>query len=226
MNVDLHYKADKLREMEKFDEALRVYDRVIEKYLENKNFAGVADALQGKVLTYKHLYARKRNEEYLKLATGCAKSSLEIINKYNIKDMYASGYFRMGEVYRLANKYKGATKNFEEAYKLTGKNKERGDYLYHLGEAVYKSGKKILGKRKIIEGMKLIKKDKSRLDGFIYNVWLSGANLRLGQIFIEEKNEKEANKYINRAKKIIDGDKKLVIRKKQLEEIRSGKYYW
>ena len=46
------------------------------------------------------------------------------------------------------------------------------------------------------------------------------------QIFIEEKNEKEANKYINRAKKIIDGDKKLVIRKKQLEEIRSGKYYW
>ncbi len=226
MSVDLHYKADKLRELEKFDEALKVYDGVIEKYLENKNYAGVAEALQGKVLTYKHIYARKRNDEYLKLATGCAKSSLEIINKYKIENMYASGYFRMGEVYRLANKYKGATKNFEKASKLVGKDVERGDYLYHLGEALYKSGKKILGKRKIIEGTKLIKKDKSRLDNFIYNVWLSGANLRLGQVFIEEKNEKEANKYINRAKKIIDGDKRLVIRKKQLEEIRSGKYYW
>lgn len=226
MSVDLHYKADKLRELEKFDEALKVYDRVIEKYLENKNFAGVAEALQGKVLTYKHIYARKRNELYLKLATGCAISSLEIINKYKIKDMYASGYFRIGEVCRLSNDYSGAVKNFEKAYKLASKNKERGDYLYHLGEAVYKSGKKILGKRKIIEGMKLIKKDKNRLDGFVYNVWLSGANLRLGQVFVEEKNEKEANKYINRAKKIIDGDKRLVIRKKQLEEIRSGKYYW
>ena len=60
MSVDLHYKADKLRELEKFDEALKVYDRVIEKYLENKNFAGVAEALQGKVLTYKHIYQKKK----------------------------------------------------------------------------------------------------------------------------------------------------------------------
>ena len=222
----IHQKAEKLREEEKFDEALKLYDRVIWGYGKEKNMAGVAEALQGKVLTYKHKYARKRNEQYLKMAKGCAKSSLEIIDKYKIKDMYASGYFRMGEVCRLSNDYNEAVKNFDKAYKLAGKNKERGDYLYHLGEAVCKNGKKILGKRKIIEGMKLIEKDKSRLDSFIYNVWLSGANLRLGQIFIEEKNEKEANKYINRAKEIIDIDERLVIRKKQLEEIRSGKYYW
>jgi len=169
----LHYIAEKLRETEKFREAIKLYDKVIEGYISENNWVEVTDALQGKVLTYKHIYARKRNEKYLKLATGCAKSSLEIINKYKIKDMYASGYFRMGEVCRLSNDYNEAVKNIEKAYKLSNKNKERGDYLYHLGEAVYKSGRKILGRRKI-----------------------------------------------------IDKDKRLVIRARQLKEIKSGKYYW
>ncbi len=226
MSADLHHKAEKLRETEEFTRALKLYDQVIEKYYEEKNLTGVADALQGKVLTYKHLYARNGKDKYLKLAIGCAESSLKIVQKYKIISMYPSANFRMGEVYRLENNYKKTIHYFSRAYKLCANNKERGDYLYHLGETLYRDGKKNLGKRKILEGMKLIKKDKNRLDNFIYNVWLSGVYGRLAQIFLLEKNNKKAKKYIDMAKKIIESDKRLVIRKKQLLEIKSGKYYW
>ena len=222
----LHHEAERLRETEKFEEAINLYDKVIEGYLEAKNYAGVADAMQGKVLTYKHLYARSKKEIYVKLATECAKSNREITKKYKIDNMYPSAYFRMGEVNRLGNNFREAILYFRKAYKLGKNSKERGDYLYHLGEALYRDGKKNLGKRKILEGMKLIKKDKNRLDNFIYNVWLSGVYGRLAQIFLLEKNNKEAKKYIDMAKKIIESDKRLVIRKKQLLEIKSGKYYW
>ena len=214
-----HHKAEVLRETEKFERALRLYDKVIEGYLEAKNYEGVAQALQGKVLTYKHLYARKRKVEYLKLAIGSAMSSLEISKKYELKQMYTSAYFRLGEVYRLADNYKEAVKNFEKAYKLGEEEKERGDYLYHLGETLYKKGEKKLGLSKVVAGLKLIEKDKNRLDPFIYNVWKSGALMRLWQIKGEEK-------YLKMASQIIKKDKRLVIRAKQLKEIRSGKYYW
>lgn len=226
MIEELHQKAEELRETEKFKEALVVYDKVIEGYLSKENWAGVADALQGKVLTYKHLYARNNKKEYLEMAIGCAKSSFEIVKIYKIEKMKASVNFRLGDVFRLKNDFKKAVLYFSKAYRLVKDNKERGDYLYHLGEALYKSGEKTLGKRKINEGIKLIKKDKKKIDPYIYHVWLSGANMRMAQIYFLEKNKLQFEKYIKRARKIIEKDERLIIRKKQFEEIKSGKYYW
>ena len=213
--IDKHIKAEQLRESEKFFEALELYDEVIVAYGEEKNYKGMADVLQGKVLTYKHLYLNTKEDRYYILGRENAKAGLAIAKNHKLVEMYASCYFRMGEMEMTAGKKVEAEKYFRKAVEKQGKSDPVwGDFAYHLGTIMCELGKKEEGLKKMRQGMEHINKFEGKMDDYVFKVWKSGVLMK-----IAKADEKRREKYMKMAKKIVYGDERLIIRKKQFEKL-------
>ena len=118
------------------------------------------------------------------------------------------------------------TENFQEASdyfqksveNYTGSKAEKGDFTYHFGEAVWKSGDKKRGKELMLEGLSIIQANRSEVDPFLIHVWESGAYMRLSEcMFLEDPDE--ARKHFEKGLQIVNSDKKLVIRKRQYKKL-------
>ena len=215
MNTNkLHQKAEDLREEDKLLDALKLYEEVIYKYQQEKNYSALIEALGGRCLTYKHLFLLSKDFVFFNLALHSALSSLEIAKNYKIILKIHRCYFRLGEMEMLANNFLKAEKYYLKAFiKYPREEAEKGDFQYHLGEAQFRAGKKDEGLKNLLAGLELIKKYKSSTDSFVYNVWHSGCLMRLAEL---TKNKK----YLLEAQKIIDSDPRLIIRKRQIKELK------
>jgi tetratricopeptide (TPR) repeat protein len=209
----LHKKAEKLRESDKLLEALKLYEEVIIKYQKEKNYFSLTEALGGRCLTYKHLFLLSNDYVFFNLALHSALSSLEIAQNYKITGKIHRCYFRLGEMEMLREKYLAAEKYYLKAFENYPKIEAvKGDFQYHLGEAQYRAGKIQIGLKNLLDGKKFIKKFQSTTDSFVYNVWLSGCNMRLAELTKDKK-------YLKEAQKIIDSDPRLIIRRRQIAKL-------
>ncbi|MDD4938155.1 MAG: tetratricopeptide repeat protein [Candidatus Shapirobacteria bacterium] len=214
----LHQKAEELREQDKHIQALKACDEALITYQKEKNYLGICSLIQSRVLIYKHLFLLTQDFSFFVLAMKDVESSLLISQKFNLNNLY-SCYFRLGEIFMLSDDYKNAIINYKKALKLYPKiDSEKGDYQYHLGEAQYRSGNKKDGLKNILIGLKIIQKYQSKTDSFLIHVWESGCYLRLAELLYKD-NPIDAQKYLHQAKEIIDADKKLIIRKRQLKDL-------
>ena len=212
--LDKHIKAEQLRESEKFSEALRLYDEVMVACIETKDYKRIVEVLQGKMLTYKHLYLNTKKDFYYLLGKGSAKTALTMAKKHKMIGI-ANCYFRMGEMELAARKINEAEKYFKEAVKRKDKNEaEWGDFIYHLGEVMCELGKKKQGLRKMKRGMKHIDMFEGKMDDYVFKVWKSGVLMKIAKV--DDKNRK---KYMKKAKKIVFGDERLIIRRKQFSKL-------
>jgi tetratricopeptide (TPR) repeat protein len=206
----LHQKAEKLRESDKLLEALKLYEEVIYKYQQEKNYSGLVEALGGRCLTYKHLFLLTDDFSFRNLAYHSALSSLEIAKHLKISAKVHRCYFRLGEMEMLSNNFLKAEEFYLKAFAIYPRQEaEKGDFQYHLGEAQYRAGKKDEGLNNLLDGLKLIEKYESSTDSFVYHVWCSGCLMRLGELTKDKK-------YLEKAQKIIDSDPRLIIRKRQI----------
>ena len=214
----LHRKSEEARENDKLNESLILIDKAIEQYSKDENFEGVARALQSKVLSYKHLFLLTKEDKYRKLASEFANESLRIAQEKNLGNVLSSSYFRIAEIANLFQDYNKAEENFGKALELyTGTNAEKGDYIYHWGEAIFNSGNQEKGKETMLKGLSEIQANRNDVDPFLIHVWESGCLLRLAKAYKDAP--KQSREFIKQAKKIIGSDKKLVIRKRQLREM-------
>ncbi len=210
----LHQKAEKLRESDRLLDALKLYEEVIYKYQDEKNYFGLVEALGGRCLTYKHLFLLSNDYSFRNLGYHSALSSLEIAKYFKVSQKIHRCYFRLGEMEMLANNFLKAENFYKKAFiKYPKEEAEKGDFQYHLGEAQYRAGKITEGLKNLLDGLKLIEKYESTTDTFVYHVWRSGCLMRLGEL---TKNKK----YLEDAQKIINSDPRLIIRKRQIVEFQ------
>ncbi|MGI5826018.1 MAG: tetratricopeptide repeat protein [Patescibacteria group bacterium] len=215
----VHVQAEQLRESGDFVEALKTFETVIVGYQQEGNYAKVVEALQGRFLCYKHLFFLTQDQIYAILGRQDAQSSLEIAERHNLKEILPSCYFRVGEASMLFNDFEKAAENFEKAVCIfPGEGAEKGDWRYHWGEALYRSGKKEEGKEKIFEGLKEIQTNPDNRDSFLIHVWESGAYMKLADLLREDEHETAKN-YLTKANKIAQEDDRLILRRRQIEEL-------
>lgn len=217
--VKYHQQAEKLREEDKLYQALKNCNQAILLYKKEKDYLNYCLAIQSRILTYKHLYLKKQDKSYSLLAKKDALLVIRVCQKRKLNILYSS-YFRLGEIFMLFNDYKKAIIYFKKALYLYPQiNSEKGDYQYHLGEAMYISGNKINGLKNILNGLEIIQEYRNKTDSFLIHVWESGCYLKLAQL-LRLDNHLNAKIYLNKAAKIINNDKKLIIRKRQYNETR------
>lgn len=216
---ELHRKSEELRESDKHIDALKLIEEAIVKYAEDKNHEGISRALQSRFLIYKHLFLLKRDESFAILGQKDAESSLAITQKHNVSDVISSCYFRLGESAMLFEDYKKAVDNYKKAIDTyVGFKAERGDYRYHLGEALYKNGKKEKGKKIMLQGLREIQENARETDSFLIHVWESGCYMRLAELLRDDEPDM-AKKYLNNAQKIAKSDPRLIIRRRQISQL-------
>lgn len=214
-----HSQAERLRENDKHVESLKELDYAIVLYQEDKDYLGICEALQSRVLTFKHLYFLTRDTAFASIAQKEAEASLEIAQQNSLREKLSSCYFRLGEVAMIFEDFPKAIKWFQKALEdYQGSLSEKGDYRYHLGEALYRNGQKEEGKKIIFEALEEIRKGAPEVDPFLVHVWESGLNMKLADLLKLDEPEK-AREHLDKARKIANSDQKLIIRRRQIEEL-------
>jgi tetratricopeptide (TPR) repeat protein len=218
----LHSFGSKLRERDIHLEALLYLNYAIIGYQKKGNYRGVVEALKDKMLTWKHLFLMTGDLIYAALSKKGAEAMLEIAKEKNLKDKFSTSYFRLGEAAVLYKNYEEASHNYKKALKYyKGPLSEKGDYRYHLGEVLYRLGKKKQGLNTILRGLAEIDRGAKEFPSFVINVWKSGCHLRLFELLMENERV-EALLHLKEAERIINSDKNLVIRRRQLEDFKKS----
>jgi tetratricopeptide (TPR) repeat protein len=198
---ELHNKGARLREEDKHIDALQYLTLAIVFYQKEGRYKELVDALKDRCLTWKHLFLLSKDKACLILALKDAEAMLSITEEYKLKDRYGTSYFRLGEITMLFKDYQKAAIYYQKAiYNYVGSLSEKGDYRYHLGEAIFRSGEKKKGKITVLEGIGEIKKGSSRVDPFLVHVWESGAYIKLAELIVKD-DKKEAIRYLGMAEK-------------------------
>lgn len=215
--TELQKEADLLREEGKSLKAIDVYNQAIVRYQEDKDYANMMGALTGRLLSWKHLFYKTEDSVYAIFVKKEAEEMVEIAKEHNLLDRLYLIHFLNGTSAILLKDYSTAEIEFQKSVELYPfENAEKGDWIAHLGDAMYRNGKKQEGKNTILQGVSLIQQRSSQIDSFLYNVWVSGAYLRLARL-LKTDNLEESQSFLNQAKEIIDSDNRLVIRKQQLD---------
>lgn len=215
--MELQKEADNVREEGKSLIAIDLYNQSIVSYQESKDYSSLMEALTGRLLSWKHLFYKTEDKIYAIFVKKEAEAMLEVAKAYNLKDRFYLIHFLNGTSAILLNDYDAAEKEFSKAIELYPfENAEKGDWIAHLGDALYRNGMKEKGKKTILNGVEIIKEKSSQIDSFLFNVWVSGTYLRLAKL-LRTDNPEESQLFFNQSKEIINSDDRLVIRKQQLE---------
>lgn len=214
---ELSAHADFLREDGQSLLAIDTYNYAIVQFQEQKEYDKMIGALTGRLLCWKHLFYKTQAKVYAIFVQKEAEGMLEIAKTYHVTNRMHLIHFLNATAALLFEDYVTAQKEYESALAAYPTDSaEVGDWTAHLGEAMYRNGKKEEGKQKILEGVKIIEERSSQIDSFLRNVWVSGAYLRLAKL-LRNDDPAESQKYLKMAQEIIDGDPRLVIRKQQLD---------
>ena len=214
---ELQKKADLLREEGKSLEAIDLYNQALASFQEEKDYGSIIGALTGRLLAWKHLFYKTEAKIYAIIVKKEAETMLEITKEYGLKGKDHLLHFLNGTAAMLLQDYATGENEFRQAVALfPANNAEKGDWTAHLGEALYRNGKKEEGQKMILKGVEIIQHHASELDPFLYNVWVSGAYLRLAKL-LKVDNQEESSIFFSKAQKIIESDDRLVIRKGQLK---------
>lgn len=214
-----HHQANVAREEDRHLEALKLIEEALIEYSRRNDSKGIAMAIADRVLIYKHLFLLSSQKAFVVLAKKDAEACLEIAQNFSLRKLYGVAYFRLGEAYMLFEDYEKAAENYRKSLEnYIGTNTEKGDYKYHLGEAVYRAGKKEEGMRLLLEGLREIQENKDEVNDFVSHVWESGCYMRLAEL-LKEDNPTQAKMYLGKAQEIAKSDKKLIIRRRQISKL-------
>lgn len=214
-------QANTLREEGKTLDALNLYNQALVGYQQKHDYDGILNALCGRLISWQHLFNEKEDKVYAILARKEAESVLAIAQEYNIHDRDYLIHFLLGKSCIFLKDFNCAEIEFKKAIDLLSKDDaQKGDWLAHLGEAVYKNGRKEEGERIILEGVQQIQKHQNEFNSFQINVWISGAYLRLAKILMSDGQIEQAKIYLSKGEEVVLNDPRLVIRKQQLEILK------
>ena len=151
------------------------------------------------------------------LAQSDAWASLLIVQAKGMKKLNHSAHFNVAKIAVIAKDFDGAVQHYRTALKhYRGSRTERGDYRCHYGEALFRAGQRTRGLRTIQAGLQEIQKHRGEVDSFLAHVWESGAHMRLAELLWRSRRAL-ASRHLVEAQQIITSDKRLVMRRRQIQ---------
>lgn len=220
----LHKLAEDARERKDFLMALEYTDKATLAYQKDHDFLGLSEVQSSRQSTFKHLYRTTGDKVFLILEKHAAESAVAIAEKSGDKEALGITYHNLGKYYFETKEYEKAVEAFKRAvdnliqYPSARHSRSSviADIKGHLYAAEYHTGDKTaldraLGALKELE-------DAQEENPYNKNAWLSGAHLRIAEMLAQD-NLELARKHLGEARKIIEADKRLVLRKNQLEKL-------
>jgi tetratricopeptide (TPR) repeat protein len=225
----IHIDAEHYREAGKFLESLQSYTQSYVEYINNKDYFHAIHTLLGSALTYKHLYVQTKESAFLSTGIHNCILALRLADDYRVDTIYHYAHVTYGELLILEDNYLQAVAEYEKALAHITLNfpeniAERGRILEHLAFAESRLGRSVAVQH-IEQALEFITHNRSSLpqneDGdYVFDAWLSGAYLNAARIYnVFDTSKRE--EYVQKARILIEGNTKLVLRKSQLIELEA-----
>ncbi len=217
---ELLSRGRELREREQFLEALNALNEALLQLQREGNTELFIHALGDRSQVWRHLFFQAGEIGFAVLARADAQSMLDISHLKHFQDKLHTAYFALGKSDLLFGDADAAVEHIEMALNhFKGPAAEKGDWICHLGEALFLQGHAKQAREKVLEGVRLIEQGKGEIGEYEYHVWLSGAYLQLAKQLKAEHPE-EARQYLSKAEEIILEDDRLSLRRRQMEELK------
>lgn len=225
----LHHQAEISREAGDFLKALHYTDEAALAYQADGDYLGLAEVQASRQSTFKHLYRSTGDPVFLTLEMHAAQASVEIAEKSGDKKALGIPYHNLGKSLSEAGKHCEAADAYKKAVtylteyplELHSRPSVIADIKGHLYTAEFFCGDhSALNKAlRALENLEAADED-----SYNKNVWLSGAHLRIAEMYMSaedvQDHKQRAEEHIKQAEEIINGDERLVLRREQLEEIK------
>src|SRR2546429_2172888 len=185
---DLHRLAEKVRELGDPVRALILFQEVLVYDIRLDDHVGVAQAFWSMGMCFKHLFGSTKMVLFAKLCRQRAEDSLKEAREHNLERELAPALLLLGQAALLLGDPEEAVRHFEEMlnhFDGVGRPEaERGDYIYHLGEALCRLGRVKEGVSMIHQGLSHIRQHRGEMEAepvgcFLADVWESGGEMRL-----------------------------------------------
>jgi tetratricopeptide (TPR) repeat protein len=213
----LHAQAlDSLEHKQDFEEALSLAEQALAAYQQDKDELGEAELYGARSNIHRHMGNLDKALDDAKQAVLKAESS-------GMPDAATLPYFDLGKTYLEMEDFPNAQVNLQRAFDLTlperhNRPSVRADMKAQLAYAKYMAGDK--------SALEMVNQAISELEvsserQYEKDVWLSGAHMRTAKM-LKADNREQAVVYLEKARSIIDSNKELVLRRKQLEELQKS----
>ncbi len=221
-------EVEQAREAGDFWGSIKLAQDAIKAYQEEKDKLGLAEVHGSIALAFRHLFRQTEDKDFLVLAEGAATTGIEIAKINGISEAIAMPTFNLAKVQEELGQVGEAVETYQDAVdaftkkppKLHNRAGVLADMKIHLYTCLYKVGDKSGLPKTLTAIEELEKSNEKTVSKYNYDVWLSGGHMKLAEILREDDNEM-AKKHLEAAKKIIDGNKELKIRKEQWEKLNS-----
>lgn len=220
----IHKQALETQEKGDFTRALELEERAMVAYQEAGDFLGLSEIQAMRFLTLRHLYKKTGNGVYLTLAKHAIESAIEIVQDSGIKEALAIPFFNLAKLQQEMGDLKAAVSSYRLAVKNILQNPDsthdrqtvKLDFQIHLALAEYKAGdKKALKKAEQLT--EELEKTTEKPD-YERNVWLTKAHMNLAEV-LKEDNPQRSKWHLDKAKEMIDADKRLKLVGQQWQEL-------
>jgi len=224
---EVHHLVESARESGKAQSALELAMHTLLIYAKEGDHLGYAEVLDSVFLTLKNLHRKKAFKPHWILAGAMVRASVEIAEQSGIKEALALPQFNLAQYLEESGKLVEAKEMYEKAIS----SMEQFPSAEHSRPAVLAQMKLhlalcelILGDREALGRSKKLLAELAADTGVDsdYNckVWISGGYLRLA-LYFKDQNIELAREYLQQAQEIIEGDKRLVLRREHLAKILS-----
>ena len=222
----IHLKAEEEREKEEFLKALQFLDEATFLYQEEGDYSGMAEVQSSRFLTLRHLYEETGDKNYLVLAGYAARAGVDIARKSAKPEALAIPLYNYAKSKQDLGDYQEAVEIYKEALANMVKNppKEHNrssvvdDMTVHMSVCEYLAGDKSALPRAEKALIELQNDEES--NKYNQDVWVSGGYMDIAKMLIDD-DPKRAREYLEEARKIIDSNPDLIIRRKQWERLKS-----
>ena len=222
-------KAREETETGKFREAIAACHRAFHFAVSGAEMKVAVHSLVDEVNAWQHLYKTAGNPEYAIRALSVAKLMEQLQAQYRIHDEWAVVYYRLGTAYFLNQQYSRAIESLRQALDWFDKSghwpAEKEDWRVHYGESFVLMGEKRIGLDIMFQALDELNRwsTEETVDertSFLLNVWITGAHHRLSCL-LQHDDPKKAKWHLEKARAIIDSDNRLVVRKREQEELEA-----
>ncbi|MEO6508624.1 MAG: hypothetical protein ABIO02_01605, partial [Patescibacteria group bacterium] len=236
---DYHLAAEKAREAKEYNRALEYIEKAHEIYSHEGNLGKVAEASASEAITYTNRGraaqdTAQRAADFQKAKESAIRSVEEAEKTGNPEDSTlplftaAKTLQQLGEMEQAVEFYKKAVelplpedhKPSEVAIYADIKN-HLATCEYSLAATSEEKATALKEAEQSVEELMQSGIDKlSEAQRYNYNVWLSGAYMRIADVLYSDDPEK-AMSFLKQADEIIESDERLIARKDQIAQLRN-----
>lgn len=230
----LHTQSEEQRELKHdFHGALRLIAEAIIEYNNEGNIGGMAEAYASQAITYKHLGRIAQDEKKAHALFISAKMSaltgVQIGEETGNAQDATLPFYSAGKMLEEIGEGKEAFVYFEKAVNSPLPSRHdrpavRADMKNHLAVCGYRNATSSEEKKEYFDKAKAAVEElinSNEENTYVYNVWLSGAYLRMADMLYADSPE-ESKQYLEKAKEVIDKDSRLGLRQEQYELLKNN----